>query len=111
MFYRWPNVPVGTLAEDREKLAKEIAEGLVESEIDSVERRVVTLKFPNIDEPLEADVTQSGITFYLGGFDWVTYPTPPHILQEFPQFLPLPQQVFRDQEQEEEASEADESEE
>ena len=45
-------------------------------------------------EIVEGDVTQSGLTVYMGGFDWITYQTPQVLLQKFPEFLPLPQQVF-----------------
>ncbi len=33
---------------------------------------------------------------YFGGFDWVTFPTPQHVLQKYPQFLPLPQAFEED---------------
>ncbi len=88
------------IAEDRAKRAEAIAQGLAEAEIGAIERRHIVLSLPTLEEPIEGDVTQSGITFYLGGFDWITYPTPPQVLQKFPQFLPLPQQVFRDEEPE-----------
>jgi hypothetical protein len=96
VFYRWPDIPAGALAPEKAELAKEIAEGLPDSEILDILRKFVHIRLPNHDDPLEVDVTQVGLTVYLGGFDWVTFPTPPHILQKFPQFLPLPQQVFRD---------------
>ncbi len=97
MFYKWPNVPFESLQSDKAERVKAIAVGLGEAEIEEIRRRFVTLKLPNLDEAVEGDVTQTGITVYLGGFDWVTFPTPPQVLQKFPEFLPLPQQVFRDE--------------
>lgn len=95
MFFRWPDIPADLLSPERAERAKAIADGLPDSEIVAIERHNVKLMLPD-DEEVEGDVTQSGFTVYLGGFDWVTFPTPPHLLQKFPEFLPLPQQVFRD---------------
>ncbi len=94
MFFKWPNVPPYALTEDRAEKAARIADGLADSEIVSVTRRKVKLQLPETGEVIEGDVTQSGLTVYMGGFDWITYQTPQVLLQKFPEFLPLPQQVF-----------------
>jgi hypothetical protein len=52
------------------------------------------LQVPGVDKPVTGDLARSGFTVYLGGFDWVTYPTPAFLLQKFPDLMPLPQQVF-----------------
>ncbi|MCB0215173.1 MAG: hypothetical protein H6648_01415 [Caldilineae bacterium] len=96
MFYKWPNVPPNALTEDRAERAERIAAGLAKAEIGDITRRMVTLKLPDTGELVEGDITQSGFTVYLGGFDWMTYSTPPQLLQKFPEFLPLPQQAFAD---------------
>lgn len=97
MFYRWPDIPENGLTPERARMAEAIAVGLPKAEIIDANRRFVRFRVPGIDRVIEGDVTQAGLTVYLGGFDWVTYPTPNHILQRFPQYLPLPQQVFRDE--------------
>lgn len=94
MFFKWPNVPPYALTEDRAEKANRIADGLAGSEIVSVTRRMVKLQLADTGEIVEGDVTQSGLTVYMGGFDWITYQTPQVLLQKFPEFLPLPQQVF-----------------
>jgi hypothetical protein len=95
LFYKYPEIPMSSLSPEKAERIEAIADGLPESHIVDITRRMVRLKLPNIDEPIDGDVTQSGITIYLGGFDWVTFTTPPHLLQKFPEFLPLPQQIFR----------------
>ncbi len=97
MFYRWPDIPENGLTPERAELAQTIASGLPSAEIVDYDRRFVRFRVAGLERVFEGDVTQAGITVYLGGFDWVTYPTPNHILQVFPQYLPLPQQVFRDE--------------
>lgn len=92
MFYKYQSLTPDALLPERLERAKLIAEGLPEAEIVNIERRFVRLKLPNIDEEIEGDVTRSGFTVYLGGFDWITFPTPPVLLQQFPEFMPLPQQ-------------------
>ena len=49
-----------------------------------------------MDELVVCDITTTGLTVYLGGFDWVTFPTPQHILQRYPEFLPLPQAAYQE---------------
>ncbi len=97
MFYRWPDIPENGLTRERAEIAAAIAAGLPKAEIVDHDRRFVRFRIPGHDRVFEGDVTQAGVTVYLGGFDWVTYPSPNHILQYFPQYLPLPQQVFRDE--------------
>ena len=94
MFFKWPNIPPQALTVERAEHALRINKGLPMSEILFIERRKVKLKLFGTGEVVDGDVTQSGFTVYLGGFDWVTYTTPQHLLQKFPEFLPLPQQVF-----------------
>lgn len=94
MFFKWPNVPPQALTEERAETAQRIARGLPMAEIIEIERRKIKVKLFGSDEMVQGDITQSGFTVYLGGFDWVTFSTPQHILQKFPEYLPLPQQVY-----------------
>lgn len=98
MFFNYPDIPHGAMAEDRRIEANKIGEGLQRSSIERIETRFVTLSLPH-GKTIKGDVAQSGFTVYFGGFDWVTYPTPAHILQKFPQFMPLPQQMYRSTEE------------
>jgi hypothetical protein len=101
VFLKYPDIPAGVLADDKAARVEAIAQGLQRSEIVDIRRRFVTLQLRTSDELVEGDVTTTGFTVYLGGFDWVTFPTPQHLLQRFPEFLPLPQQVFQSDEEEE----------
>ena len=74
--------------------SERIARGLPMAEIVEIERRKIKVRLFGSDEIVPGDITQSGFTVYLGGFDWVTFSTPQHILQKFPEDLPLPQQVY-----------------
>jgi len=98
LFFKWPNLPPDSLSPERTEYTQAVGEGLPKAEIVEVKRKLVKLKLPDTDEVIEGDVTQSGFTLYLGGFDWVTFPTPPKLLQKFPEFMPLPQQVFKSDE-------------
>ncbi|MCE7939367.1 hypothetical protein DCC79_13625 [bacterium] len=98
MFFKWPNIPPDSMTPERMAYADEVGEALPRAEIVEIQRRIVKLKLPDSDTVVEGDVTQSGFTLYLGGFDWVTFPPPPKVLQKFPEFMPLPQQVFRSDE-------------
>ncbi|MFN8423868.1 MAG: hypothetical protein U0470_10995 [Anaerolineae bacterium] len=100
MFFNYPDIPPGAMASDRHDEANKIGEGLPRSSIDHIVTRFVTLRLPD-GSLVKGDVAQSGFTVYFGGFDWVTYPTPPHVLQKFPQFMPLPQQMYRSAEDDE----------
>jgi hypothetical protein len=93
VFYRYEELEPGALQADRQERAAAIAAGLHESEIRSIERRTVALFCPNMREVVEGDVSRNGFTVYLGGFDWVTFATPAHVVSKFPEFLPLPQQA------------------
>jgi hypothetical protein len=95
LFYKYPDIPMAALSGDKAERIEAIAAGLPEAEILGITRKMVRLRLPTLAEPVDGDVTQSGFTVYLGGFDWVTYNTPQHVLQKFPEFLPLPQQIFR----------------
>lgn len=99
MFYKYQSLTPDALPPDRLQRANSIAEGLPEAEILDVERRFVRLQLPNLDEVVEGDVTRTGFTVYLGGFDWVTFTTPQVLLQRFPEFMPLPQQVYATEEE------------
>ncbi len=101
MFLKYPDVPAGALTAEKAARVEAIAQGLQRSEIVDIRRRFVTLKLRTAEDLVEGDVTATGFTVYLGGFDWVTFPTPQHILQRFPEFLPLPQQVYQGEEEEE----------
>jgi hypothetical protein len=94
LFYKYPDIPFETMSEDKVRRIEALAQGLPRARIAGRERRFLMLEVQGLDEPVEVDVAQSGVTVYLGGFDWVTYPTPQHILQKFPEFMPLPQQIY-----------------
>jgi len=89
VFFTYPDIQEGSLAPEKADRVIVIAEALPTVEIVRIERKFVTLRGPTIGD-MEADVTPTGVTVYLGGFDWVTFPTPPHVLQEFPDLIPLP---------------------
>lgn len=95
LFYRFAEVTPDDLVPGQFERVTEISKGLPRAEIVEIIRHNVTVRIHETDEFVSGDVTQSGFTVYLGGFDWVTFPTPQHLLQKFPEFLPLPQQVFR----------------
>jgi hypothetical protein len=95
VFFRYGEISEGALSQDKADKADVIAAGLGDAELSEIQNRFVKLKVPGMDAPLDADVSLAGLTVYLGGFDWVTYPTPQGILQHFPEFLSLPQQVYR----------------
>jgi hypothetical protein len=94
LFYKYQALTPNALAPRKSERATMIAAGLPESEIVDIERHFVRLYLPNLGETIDGDVTNRGFTVYLGGFDWVTFPTPPHLLQKLPEFMPLPQQAF-----------------
>lgn len=96
MFFKYPDIPPGSLAEDRELRAKFLGERLPRSKIVDIRNREVTLELVDNGEHVVGDVAHAGFTVYFGGFDWVTFPTPQHVLQKFPQFLPLPQPSYDD---------------
>jgi hypothetical protein len=96
MFLNYPDIPASALAPAKLARVESIAQGLQRAEIVEIRRRNITLRLRGDDETVEGDVTTTGLTVYLGGFDWVTFPTPQHVLQRYPEFLPLPQQVFQD---------------
>jgi len=100
VFLKYPDIPPSALSPEKTDRVEAIAQGLQRSEVVDVRRRFVTLRMRGSEELVEGDVTASGFTVYLGGFDWVTFHTPQHLLQRFPEFLPLPQQVFRGDEEE-----------
>jgi len=102
LFFKWPNVPADALTDDRFERAKVISDELAQAEIVEIIRRNVKLRLPESETVVEGDVTQSGFTVYLGGFDWVTFPTPQRLLQKFPEFMPLPQQVFKSDDEDDE---------
>jgi len=92
VFYRYDDLQPDALQSDRYDRAVAIATGLPDAEIRSVERHMVALYLPNLGEAIEGDVSRTGLTVYLGGFDWVTFAAPPHVLARFPEYQPLPQQ-------------------
>lgn len=94
MFMKYPDIPSGALEPEALERVETIAQGLQRAEIVKIRRTFVTLRLRNTETEIEGDVTPLGYTIYLGGFDWVTFPTPQHVLQRFPEFLPLPQQMF-----------------
>jgi hypothetical protein len=94
LFYTIHELVPDALAPDLYLRAQVIGEGLNESTVIGVENKYVTLRLPNSPDPVIGDVSRTGFTVHMGGFDWVTYPTPHHLLQKFPEFLPLPQQGF-----------------
>lgn len=96
MFFKYPNIPAGSLSQEREERAKFLADRLPRSTIVDTDNRFVTLELVDTGEQVRGDVAHSGFTVYFGGFDWVTFPTPQHVLQKYPQFLPLPQAFEED---------------
>lgn len=94
MFYRIEDLQPDVIMEDRYERAAAIAQALPDAEIRTIDRRQVTLFLPAAGAEVVGDVSRSGFTVYLGGFDWVTYPAPPQILAKFPELAPLPQQTF-----------------
>jgi hypothetical protein len=94
VFLKYPDIPPGALSPENAELVEAIAQGLQRSEIVDVQRRFVQLQLKNLEEPVNGDVSSAGFTVYLGGFDWVTFATPQHLLQRFPEFVPLPQQAY-----------------
>lgn len=92
MFYRFDELKPEELQADRYDRAIAIAAGLADCEIRSIERRVVRLFLPSMGDVVEGDVSRNGFTVYLGGFDWVTFAAPPHVISRFPDFQPLAQQ-------------------
>jgi hypothetical protein len=103
VFYRYEELQADALQADRYQRAVAIAAGLPDAEIRAIEHRVVDLYLPNMDEVVQGDMSRNGFTVYLGGFDWVTFVAPPHLLSRFPEFLPLPQQTAVPEEMSEEA--------
>lgn len=98
MFVRYQDIIPEMLPPDRWARASAIAAGLPDSEIVEIARHIATLRVAGVDGSVTGDVTGTGFTVYLGGFDWVTYPNPPHLLSRFPDLMPLPQQVLNVQE-------------
>jgi hypothetical protein len=94
LFIKVQDMTPELLPPDRLARAEAIAAGLPDSEIIDIERHVASLRIADVDGLVTGDVTTTGFTVYLGGFDWVTYPSPPHLLARFPDLMPLPQQVF-----------------
>ena len=94
MFFKYPDIPSGSLSPEREERAKYLADRLPRSKIVDVENRRVVLELVETGELVAGDVAHAGFTVYFGGFDWVTFPIPQHVLQKFPQFLPLPQPSY-----------------
>jgi hypothetical protein len=98
VFYRYEELEPDVMLPDRLARAEAIAQGLPDAEIHAMERRQVDLHLPTLDEVVQGDVSRTGFTVYLGGFDWVTFPTPPHVLSKFPDLMPLPQQAYTPEE-------------
>lgn len=94
MFHTYEELSPDMLSPERFEWATAIGKGLAHAEIVEIVRRNITLRIAGLDEPVVGDVARSGFTVYLGGFDWVTFPTPSYLLQKFPDLMPLPQQVF-----------------
>jgi len=94
LFHKYQDLAPGALPEHSAVRADAIAAGLPKADVLDVERRVVTLHVPGIEGDVVGDITRMGFTVYLGGFDWVTFQTPQHLLHKFPEFMPLPQQVL-----------------
>ncbi len=99
MFMNYPDIPPGALAPEKQEWVNTVAQGLQRAEIVKIRRQFVTLRLRNADDVIEGDVSPTGYTVYLGGFDWVTFPTPQHVLQRFPELLPLPQQMLDNDDQ------------
>jgi hypothetical protein len=93
VFFRYPEILEGELAPEKQQRTEDLAADIPDAEIVSVLRKFVILRGSRCGD-FEADVTPTGVTVYLGGFDWVTFPTPPHILQEFPELIPAPVQSY-----------------
>jgi hypothetical protein len=93
VFFRYPDILEGELAPEKQQRTEHIAADLPDAEIVSIARKFVILRGERCGD-FEADVTPTGVTVYLGGFDWVTFPTPPHILQEFPELIPAPTPTY-----------------
>lgn len=89
MFYKYPDLPQGAFDPDRRERIERVAEGLAKAEIVDLKRRTVQFELPG-GERVSGDISPTGFTVYLGGFDWVTFPTPPQLLLKFPQFVPTP---------------------
>lgn len=89
MFYQYPNFPPGAFDDDRLERIERIANGLAKAGIVELKRRVIEFELPG-GERVTGDIAPTGFTVYLGGFDWVTYPSPPQLLLKFPQFIPMP---------------------
>jgi hypothetical protein len=94
LFLKYQELDPEFLPPERWERATSIAVGLPNAEVVEIERRSVKLRMPETDDLVDGDVSRTGFTVYLGGFDWVTYPTPQYLLQKFPDLMPLPQQVF-----------------
>ena len=94
MFFKYPDIEEGSLAPEKDQRVIEIAAVLPKSEIVSMQRRFVELRGADGDV-VTGDVAPGGFTVYLGGFDWVTFPTPQHVLLHYPELMPLPQQPYR----------------
>ncbi len=89
MFYQYPNFPPGAFDDDRLERIERIAHGLAKAGIVQLKRKVIEFELPG-GERVSGDIAPTGFTVYLGGFDWVTYPSPPQLLLKFPQFIPMP---------------------
>ena len=89
MFYKYPYFPPGAFDDDRLEKIERIANGLAKAGIVDLKRRMIQFELPG-GELVSGDIAPTGFTVYLGGFDWVTYPSPPQLLLKFPQFMPLP---------------------
>ena len=100
MFVRFQDLTQEELPPDRWERANAIGAGLANAELVEIVRHFVKLRLPGIDDLVDADMSRTGVTVYLGGFDWVTYPAPPHLLSRFPDLAQLPQQVFNAPEEE-----------
>ena len=94
MFYKYHELIPESLSPETYARALVIGDGLTDSAVIEIDRRYVTLQLPNSPDPVIGDVSRTGFTVHMGGFDWVTYPTPHHLLQKFPEFMPLPQQTY-----------------
>lgn len=89
MFYKYPNFPPGAFDDDRLERIERIAAGLPKAEIIEMKRKVIEFELPK-GERVTGDIAPTGFTVYLGGFDWVTFQSPPQLLLKFPQFVSLP---------------------
>lgn len=93
VFFRYPEIQEGSLAPEKAERVEHLAAKLPSATVAKIRRRFVALEMDD-GEKVEADVSNTGITFYLGGFDWITFQTPPQVLQHFPEFMPLPQLAY-----------------